>query len=153
MQRIPVAELRFSEQLARRFIAEIFYGLLTSYQHGSDVADPRRYVVAHPPSPDDVQFAKVKRGVVKLQSIADLPTCLENDVYYTPKVSISRSMMSRSGPRPFREVDHFVGPPDNNITISWRFGGAKSKGLRHRCDIEGSALNFWRTYHWRRSRK
>jgi len=53
-------------------------------------------------------------------------------MYYIPKISISRSMMPPSGPRPFGEVDYFVGPPDNSITITWRFDGVGNQKV---CDI------------------
>lgn len=57
----------------------------------SDYTDPRQCVVVQGFSsrvPNYVQFAKVKRKLVKFQSTADLPSCLENNVYYTPKALI-----------------------------------------------------------------
>lgn len=93
LQRIPAAMPLvkwFSDPLAHRCIAETATGgfwPLTNMV--SDATDPRRCVVLRDSRvPNDVQFAKVKRKVVKFQSTADLPIYLENNVYHTPKAPI-----------------------------------------------------------------
>ena len=51
----------------------------------SNGADPPHFtLVRDPPVPNNERFIKVKRKIVRLQSITNLSNCLENKSYYVP---------------------------------------------------------------------
>jgi hypothetical protein len=74
---------RLLEPLVHRFIANATGGFWPLTNVKSNNADPPHLtLVRDSPVPDDVRFIKVKRKFVKLQSTANLSTCLENNSYY-----------------------------------------------------------------------
>jgi len=77
-----------------------------------------------------VEFAKVKRKVIELQSIADLPS--ERQILYTlgPRLSAIRFFHYRS--RLLSHVYCFVGPPGNEFTTAFGLGTELS-GDSHHC--------------------
>jgi len=87
-RRIPEARGlagRLLEPLAHRYIENATDGFWPLINMDSNGADPPHFtLVRDSPVPDGVRFIKVKRKIVKLQSITDLSTCLENNSYYIP---------------------------------------------------------------------
>jgi hypothetical protein len=76
---------RLLEPLAHRYIAKATDGFCPLTNMKSNAADPPHFTLDRDsPFPDNVRFIKVKRKVVKLQSIANLSTCLGNNSYYIP---------------------------------------------------------------------
>lgn len=74
---------RLLEPLAHRYIANATGGFWPLTNMKSNNADsPHFTLVRNSPVSDDVRFMKVKRKFVKLQSTANLSTCLENNSYY-----------------------------------------------------------------------
>ena len=75
---------RLLEPLAHRYIASATDGFWPLTNMKSNDADPPQFTLDRDsPVLDDVQFIKVERKIVKLQTIANLSTCLENS-YYVP---------------------------------------------------------------------
>ena len=87
-RRMPEAQRlagRFLEPLAHRYIANATGGFWPLINMDSNGADPPHFnLVRDFPVLDGVRFIKVKRKIVKLQSITDLSTRLENNAYYIP---------------------------------------------------------------------
>ena len=77
---------RLLEPLVHRYIANATGDFWPLFKMRSNDADPPHFtLVQDSPVPDDVRFIKIKRNIVKLQSIAKLSTCLENNSYYVPE--------------------------------------------------------------------
>ena len=85
-RRIPEAQGlagRLLEPLAHRYIANTTRGSWPLINMKSNDVDPPLFTVDRDsPVPDDVRFNKIKRKIVKFQSIADI--YLENNTYYVP---------------------------------------------------------------------
>ena len=76
---------RLLEPLVHRYIANTMGGFWPLINMDPNGADPPHFtLVRDSPVPDNVRFIKVKRKIVKLQSITNLSTCLENNSYYVP---------------------------------------------------------------------
>ena len=78
---------RLLEPLAHRFIAnskEGFWTLINMKSNDNDADPPHFTLDRNSPVLHNVKFVKVKRKIIKLQSIADLSACLENNAYYVP---------------------------------------------------------------------
>ena len=76
---------RFLEPIAHRRIATSIRGLWTLANMDSSATDAPKFTLNRDsPVPDNVRFVKVKRNIVKLEALADLSTCLENNTYYVP---------------------------------------------------------------------
>jgi hypothetical protein len=76
---------RFLEPFAHRKIANATDGFWPLTNMKSNAADPPHFTLDQDSSVyDNVQFIKVKRKFVKLQSIANLPTCVKHNSYYVP---------------------------------------------------------------------
>jgi len=77
---------RLLEPLAHRYIANATGRFWPLTNMKSNDADPPHFtLVRGSPVPEDVRFIKVRRKMVKLQSTANLSTCLENNSYYVPE--------------------------------------------------------------------
>lgn len=69
------------EPFAHRYITNATRDFLL-FNMNSNGADPPHFtLVRDPPVPNNEQFIKVKRKIVKLQSITNLSSCLENKSY------------------------------------------------------------------------
>ena len=85
LQRIPQAGSlagQFLEPLVNASIVNYTGGFWPLINMASNNADPPLFTVPQDSSPPDVQFSKIKREIVKFQSIADLS--MKNNVYYVP---------------------------------------------------------------------
>ena len=85
LQRIPAAGAltgQLLEPFAHASIANSTGDFWPLINVASNNADPPRFTVLRDSISDDVQFSKIKRKIVKFQSIADLS--MENTVYYIP---------------------------------------------------------------------
>ena len=72
------------EPLAHRYIAKAAYNIAL-FKMDSDGADPPHFTMAQdPPIPNDQNFMKVKRNIVRLASITNLSSCLKDKSYYIP---------------------------------------------------------------------
>ena len=85
-RRIPQAPRlaeRLLEPLAHRYLANATGSFWQPTNMKSNAADPPLFNLLR--GSLDVRFIQVKRKIVKLQSISDLLTCLENNTYYIPE--------------------------------------------------------------------
>ena len=88
LQMVPGARgfaRRLLEPIAHRRIATSIRGFWTIANMDSSATDAPKFTLNRDsPVPDNVRFAKVKRKIIKLEALADLSTCLENNAYYVP---------------------------------------------------------------------
>jgi hypothetical protein len=78
---------RLLEPFAHRLIANTtdgFWPLINVKSNATDSDAPLFTLDRDSPVPGNVRFDKAQRELVKLQSIANLSTCLKHDAYYIP---------------------------------------------------------------------
>ena len=117
------------EPFAHRSIASATEGFWSLINMKSNDGDPPHFTLErNSPVLDNVKFVKVLRKIIKLQSIANLSTCLENNTYYVP------------GDPNFPLFDAFTFELDHakKLAVLWIFHITTSR--RHR----GSAMGYQR---------
>lgn len=121
--------------LAHHLIENTSEGFWPLANMKSKYSDPPHFTLDHnSPVLDNVKFIKVRCKMIKLQSIANLSACLENNAYYVPEDPNSNSPLFDAFTV---ELDHVKKSATFwilQITTSQRHGGS-AIGYQRICEI------------------